>query len=127
MAKKYEAVIVYNADLDEAGITAQLEKVDAIIKTHNGSITATDIWGRRELSYPINNKNYGIYIVLVFEGDNTLVTDLRRQLKINESVLRSLIVNKDKFAPDFVLKRDDDPSDIRGGRDDGGMGYDGGY
>lgn len=128
MAKNYEAVVVYSSDLDESGVNAQLEKFDSIVKSHNGKITKTDIWGRRELSYQINNKQYGIYVVLVFEGENTLVTDLRRQLKINDAVIRSLIVKKDKFAPDFVLKREEESSDSRGGRDEGGMGgYDGGY
>lgn len=124
MAQKYEAVIVFSSDLDDSGVTAQLEKIDSIIKSHNGAVTNTNLWGRRELSYPINNKHYGIYVVLVFEGANTLVTDLRRQLRINEVVIRSLIVKKDKFAPDFVPKRDDEPSDSR--RDDN-AGFDGGF
>lgn len=107
---KYESVIVFVPELDEAGVKAQLDKVEATIKTHGGSVSRQEIWGRRELAYVINKKSYGIYAMVVFEADNALVQDLERQLSINDSVLRSLFVKKDKFAPDLTASRKFDDS-----------------
>jgi len=98
---KYENVVVFSPDLDEAGIDAQIEKINGIVQAHGGTILKNDKWGRRELAYKIAKKNHGFYVVLVIDGDNSMVADLERQYHINESVLRYLIVLKDKDAPDF--------------------------
>jgi len=102
---RYETVIIYNSDLDEQGLNAQIEKVEALVAQHGGTVEKKDIWGRRELAYKISKKSHGSYVVLVFSGDKDVVATLDRQLKINESVLRHIIVDKDKFAPDWVPGR----------------------
>lgn len=104
----YEAVIVFDSSLSDADVAAQLDKVETIVGSHAdesldvGKISKRDVWGRRQLAYKIGKKDYGIYTYLVFSGTNTLVADLRRQLRINDSVLRFLIVKKDKFAPELI-------------------------
>lgn len=102
---QYESVIIYLSDLDEKGVDSQIEKVEAMIASHTGTVDQKEIWGRRELAYKISKKSHGIYVLLVFTGDNSLVADLDRQLKINESVLRHMIVKKDEFAPDWTPGR----------------------
>ena len=112
--QKYEAVIILDSDLSEDAVKAEIGKVETVVKAHTGSVERSDVWGRRRLSFRIAKKEYGIYVVLVFAGDNRLVADLDRQLKINEGVLRHLIVLKDDYAPDFSARlmndRDDAPS-----------------
>lgn len=104
----YEAVIVLDSSLSDADVASHLDKVEAIIANHAdesagiGKVTKRDVWGRRQLAYKINKKEYGIYAYLVFSGTQGLVADLRRQLRINDSVLRFLVVKKDKFAPDLL-------------------------
>jgi len=102
MNYRYEAVVVFDPGLSDADVTAQIEKIDGIVKSHDGSIEKHDVWGRRELAFKIQKKSFGIYAVIVFSGDHKLVTDLRRQLRINDSVLRALIVDKDQYAPDMA-------------------------
>lgn len=103
--KRYEAILVFNPELDEAGVRGQVEKVEATIRSHSGAIEKHDIWGRRELSFTVKKKNSGIFVAVIFNGDNTLVTDLERQLRISDSVLRHMIVVKDKHAPDLSAER----------------------
>ncbi len=111
----YESVIIFLSELDEKGINAQLEKVEGIISSHGGTIEQKEVWGRRELAYKIAKKTHGIYTLLVFTGDEALVQDLDRQLKINDSALRHLIVKKDEFAPDWTPgRRHDDSMPIDG-------------
>lgn len=98
----YESVIVFDSALSDADVAAQLDRVEALITSHSGQVTKRDVWGRRQLAYKIKKKEYGIYAFVVFSGANTLVADMRRQLRINDSVLRFLVVKKDKFAPDLI-------------------------
>lgn len=100
--ERYEAVLIYDSGLSEQDVQQQIERVTAVITAHSGSVEKQEVWGRRELAYAIQKKQYGIYVLLVFAGDNSLVSDLRRQLRINDNVLRSLIVKKDQFAPDAL-------------------------
>jgi small subunit ribosomal protein S6 len=102
---KYEAVVIFLSELDEKGVNAQVDKIEAIVTAHSGTIEQKELWGRRELAYKISKKSHGIYVLLVFTGDESVVADLDRQLKINEQVLRHMIVNKDEFAPDWTPGR----------------------
>jgi small subunit ribosomal protein S6 len=112
-SNRYEAVIIFDSDLSDDGVKAELSKVENLVKAHAGSVERSDLWGRRRLAYKIRKKEYGIYVVLVIAGDNTLVSDLDRQLKINEQVLRHLVVIKDQYAPDFSSRLEEQPDNIR--------------
>jgi len=98
--QKYEIVLVTNPDLDEAGVKKELDTVISVIKQFDGSVEKQDSWGKRQLSYQINDRSYGNYDLIVFDASSGLVAELERQLRINENILRHLIVKKDKFAPD---------------------------
>ena len=101
MAEKYEIIVVFNPDINQDGIKAYLDKVEALVKNHDGVIEKQDHWGRKYLAYPINKHNYGYYVVLIVSSKGTLITELRRQLKISDEIIRSLVVKKDKYAPDL--------------------------
>lgn len=109
---KYELVVVFDPDLDESAVSAQMEKIEAVVAAHDGTIEKKDIWGKKQLAYPIRKRSYGTYVVVVISGNNALVAELTRQLRINDAVLRFLFVKKDKFAPDFKLPVDE-PADTR--------------
>jgi small subunit ribosomal protein S6 len=103
--KHYEGVVVFAPELDEQALKSQIEKIESVIKAHDGAVERTDVWGRRELAFRMKKKGFGIYVVLVFNGDNKLIADLDRQLRINEAVLRHQMVIKDQFAPDLSANR----------------------
>ena len=122
---RYEFVVILLSDLSDDAVKAEIGKIEAITKAHAGSIVSSDVWGRRQLAYKINKREYGIYVLLVVEGDYVLASDLDRQLKINESVLRHLIVKKDKHAPDASPRLKEEPSRDRfGAGDDDGLSSD---
>ncbi len=119
MLMKYEAIVVFDSNLDDEALKQQVERIDAIVRNHGGEAESKDFWGRRALAYPIKKKQYGNFVMLTLSGDNTLVADLRRQLKINDTVLRSFIVKKDKYAPDLVQRVRDDNASFEMGFQDG--------
>lgn len=111
MPRKYEVVILFDPDLDDEGLKSQLERVESIIRAHAGEIEMQDNWGRRPLGIAIKKKQSAIIVLMVVSGDNTFVADLRRQLRINDRVLRVSVVKKDKFAPDLTCRRDEEASE----------------
>ena len=100
MSDKFEIVLVLNPDLDETAAKAEIAKITETIKSGKGQVEKEDIWGKRQLSYQINDRSFGNYILLEFACARPTIAELERQLKLNDQVLRHLIVKKDRFAPD---------------------------
>ncbi len=91
----YELMLVIDSALTEEERNAVLEKVRGII-AGAGEAGETDVWGMRKLAYPINKKNEGFYAVIPFQAQPDFPKELDRRLRISDSVIRHMIVNKDE-------------------------------
>lgn len=108
MKRDYEVVVLLDPDLSDDGVKDEIAKVERTIASRGGAVKKLDIWGRRRLAYKINKKEFAIYVLMVFDGDNSLVAELERQFRISEVVVRFLCVRKDKYAPDFTARLQDE-------------------
>lgn len=93
--RNYELVYVLRPNLDDETKAAVAEKVQAIIET-SGSVEKVDVWGNRRLAYEIQKLNEGYYVLVKFQATVDLPKELDRNLKINENVIRHMIVNLDE-------------------------------
>jgi small subunit ribosomal protein S6 len=59
-------------------------------------VEKVDIWGRRRLAYEIDKKVEGIYAVVDLQSESAAVSELDRQLNLNESVLRTKVIRPDQ-------------------------------
>lgn len=100
----YETTYITRPDVSDEQQKSFLEKVKSVIQAHEGQVVATEDWGKRRLAYPIQKETRGYYTYLMFTGNNALVAELERNLRINEQVLRFLSV---KLGDDF------DPAKIK--------------
>jgi len=91
----YEALILSSAQLSQEDQDALVERYAGIIGENGGTIQKTDPWGKRVLAYEINKETEGYYTLFEFDGTGSLVKELERRLKIDESILRHMVVNKD--------------------------------
>ncbi len=88
----YEAVYIFDAVLDEAAINQKLERYHSLATETGGEVTAVDHWGVRQLAYPIQKKKSGYYVVSQFNADPEGLPEFERALKLDESLLRYLLV-----------------------------------
>jgi small subunit ribosomal protein S6 len=92
--RKYELGFIIIPD--EAIVPNVIEKVKGIIKEYGGSVISESEMGRRKLAYPIkkNRVKYleGIYRFIVFEGTHSTVQNLDRLLKIDDNIIRYIIL-----------------------------------
>ena len=91
----YEVVYIMDPALGEEAIAAMIEKFKALVETQ-GTVAAIDDWGKRRLAYPINDLNEGYYVLMTFNAAAAIPHELDRLFRINDSVMRSLIVCKDQ-------------------------------
>lgn len=87
----YELMYILRPDLDEEGLGQTLTTIDGLIARAGATVTKVDKWGRRRLAYPIKGFNDGFYVVTLLEAEPEMPAEIYRLLRIQETVLRSLI------------------------------------
>lgn len=78
--------------MDATALAGVLDKVKGYIAAENGSIAKTDMWGLRRLGYPIKKYKEGQYAHFVTELEATSVARVENRLRLNEDILRHLLV-----------------------------------
>ena len=96
----YELLLVIRSAADDTSAVEVAQTVTERIKGLQGNVTSTNVWGRRRLAYPINKQSEGIYILLKMQALPASLKDLEFDLKLNESILRYLLVKDEN--PDVV-------------------------
>ena len=92
MIRAYEAVYIFDAALEEAAINEKLEKFHALLPQAEGAAIDVAHWGKRTLAYPIEGRETGYYVVAKFDAAATMLPEFERALKLDDSVIRHLIV-----------------------------------
>ncbi len=91
----YEAMFIVNPNLGEDeknNLWTQLN--DAIIK-NKGEVTTSEVWSeKRKLCYPIKKYHEGIYYLVNFKSASGAIARLKNQYKLNENVIRAMIVKR---------------------------------
>jgi small subunit ribosomal protein S6 len=88
----YEIVYIFDASLDEENINRRLEKYHKLGTGESGQVNAVDHWAIRQLAYPIRRKRSGYYVVAQFTADPANLPEMERVLKLDEELMRFLIV-----------------------------------
>ena len=71
-----------------------IEKYEKLLTKNNATVERTDRWGKKRLAYEIQDLNYGIYVLITFNAVAEAVKELDRVMRIDEDVLRHMIIRK---------------------------------
>ena len=91
--RTYEVVVILDPDLEEKTIAPSLEAFLNVVRSDGGKVNSVDVWGRRRMAYEINHKPEGIYAILNVTATKESVAELDRQLRLNEAVMRTKVMN----------------------------------
>ncbi len=92
----YEMIVIAVPELDEQGITTLNERISNWITGSGGTTPQTNVWGRRRLAYAIKKRTDGIYVQYNYQMNPSASRDLDRNLRIDEQVVRHMIVRTDE-------------------------------
>lgn len=90
MTRHYEVVYIFDSALDEAAINERLAKFHALLGA--GAQINVNHWGKRTLAYAIKRHQTGYYVVVQFEAEPVMLPEFERAIKLEEGVVRFLIV-----------------------------------
>ncbi|MCL6087474.1 MAG: 30S ribosomal protein S6 [Actinobacteria bacterium] len=96
--RNYEIMLIFDASLEENDIEKELKKVTSIIEKGKGSVIDSQKWGTRKLAYPIKHQENGYYHLINFTSNETVINEIDRVNKINDKILRHLIVKDEKSS-----------------------------
>jgi small subunit ribosomal protein S6 len=100
MQRSYELGFIIPSSVNESDTQAVIELVAEWIKDLGGEVTHIDYWGRRRLAYPIQDFREGYYVFLQMDFPTEGLPELERNLKLNERIIRHLVVRLDEDEDD---------------------------
>ena len=92
--RSYETIFVLRPNLEEDARNALIEKFSAIINTA-GEVVNVDEWGTRKLAYEIEKLREGYYVLVNFKATIDLPSELERNFRISDDVIRYIVINKE--------------------------------
>ncbi len=96
MTHRYEVVYIFDSALEEPAVSEKLTKFHALL---GGVQVTVNHWGKRTLVYRLKRHDTGYYVVAQFEADAKLLPEFERAIKLDEGVLRFLLVRAEGEAP----------------------------
>ena len=103
--RHYEIVFLVHPDQSEQ-VPAMIERYKSLIEGDNGKIHRLEDWGRRQLSFPIENLAKAHYVLMNIECSQNVLKELESTFRFNDAVLRHLTVKmkKAETAPSPMMK-----------------------
>ena len=90
--RPYEAMVIFDADLDEAVIRGVIERSLDIVRNGGGEPGGVDHWGKRRFAYELKHRWEGYYVVLQARAEPDAMDELGRVLTLADEVLRHKIL-----------------------------------
>lgn len=95
----YETVFIARQDLTNTQVEAMANTFTQVIKTHKGEVSKTEFCGLRNLAYKIKKNKKGHYVLMNISSTPAGITEMERQMKLSEDVLRHLTVRVEALDP----------------------------
>ena len=93
--KKYDLFTIIKPNLDNDEADKVVSRVEEIVKTLGGSVSDCDKMGRKKLAYDVAGFSDGFMVNQVVSLAEDKVVELKRQLKLNDSIIRTMFTTKE--------------------------------
>ena len=122
----YEHVYLARPDLSAQQVEELTAQYKGVIEQMGGKVAKNEYWGVKSLSYRIRKNRKAHFTLLNIEAPSAAVTEIERQQRINEDVLRTLTVRVDELeeVPSAMMRKVDRDRDRDERRGFGDRGFD---
>ena len=90
--KNYELLTIFKPNLDAEEVDKAIEKISATVVEFGGNIVSVDKAGRKKLAYEVQNFRDGFFTTTVLTIPADKIAEFKRQLRLNDSVLRTMFI-----------------------------------
>ena len=92
---KYEIMFIVKSTLEESTLNNIVKDVQNLISSNGSKVIEFKDMGRKKLAYPIKKEVSGFYYLMNVEATTEAIQEFDRKLRINENILRHLILKKE--------------------------------
>jgi len=114
----YECVLIARNDVSQQQVDTIADTITAQLEAEGGAVKKREYWGLRSLAYRVKKNRKGHYMLLGLDAKPASITEMERQLRLNEDILRFMTVRIEAIdeAPSAILskKSDDRERGFRG-------------
>jgi small subunit ribosomal protein S6 len=96
--RRYETIVIVDPDLGEEQREGVFDKLRELIPQKGGLLVEFDEWGGRKLAYEIKKKQRGYYVRIDYCGGGDLVSEMERQFRIDDRVMKYMTILLDTEA-----------------------------
>ena len=109
----YECVLIARNDVTQQQVEGIADGIASQLETEGGAVKKREYWGLRGLAYRIKKNRKGHYMLLGLDAKPAFVSEMERQLGLNEDVLRFMTLRVDEIeeGPSAILSRKSDDRD----------------
>lgn len=94
--KNYELLTIFKPNLDAEEVEKNLTKIAETIVSYGGKVIEADRIGRKKLAYDIQKFRDGFFVTQILSIPQDKITEFKRQLKLNDSILRIMFLDVTK-------------------------------
>lgn len=95
----YEFMMIVKQALSDEEAERAMGKVKGLIAKHGGSLVSAENWGKRKLAYPVRKEKKGTYLLFQFSGDGRLPSELEKNCRLDDAVVKFLTVKVERKPP----------------------------
>ena len=96
--KTYELLAIFKPNLDAEEVDKVIAKISSDATEFGGKVESTDKIGRKKLAYDVQSFRDGFFTSFVFELPADKVAEFKRQLRLNDNILRTMFLEVSKKA-----------------------------
>ena len=111
MLREYETIYVLKPDIDRDGAAKVATRVEEVVVREGGKLTRVETWGRRLLAYPVQKHRRGVYVYLKYVGLGGIVSELERNLKLQDAIIKFQTVKLQDFVDATSVQVD--PAEVK--------------
>jgi small subunit ribosomal protein S6 len=86
--RAYECLYIIHPGADGSELEKSAAKFSELITGQGGTVRKADVWGKRQLAYPIQKFTDGSYILLRFDAEPATIAELEFRMRVDDRVLR---------------------------------------
>ncbi|MGA3399164.1 MAG: 30S ribosomal protein S6 [Acetobacteraceae bacterium] len=106
----YETVLIARNDVTQQQVDLIADNVASQLEADGGAVKKREYWGLRGLAYRIKKNRKGHYMLLGLDAKPAFITEMERQLRLNEDILRFMTIHVEALeeAQSAILSRKSD-------------------
>ena len=112
IVRTYETLFIVDYNSTDEQLQAIMDKYRGVITQTGGEVITLERWDKRRLAYEVKGQREGIYMLMYFNGEATVPTELDRVMKLSEDVIRHLITREENNQAEAARERASRPAPV---------------